>query len=132
MKYLMDTDICVFLMNGDENVKRQFSYKRNDGIAISAVTLSELEFGVFNSKLPEKNKNKLNAFLIMVNIIPYGDEDAVEYGRLRATLTRSGNLIGPMDMLIAAQALARGLTLVTNNTREFGRVNGLVMERWRE
>jgi len=130
MKFMLDTNMCVFLMkNRPETVAR---YKQNAplGIAISSITLSELKFGVYNSANPESNGENLLRFLIGVDVLDYGGAAADEYGRVRANLRRKGAPIGQMDMLIAAHAKAESLTVVTNNTREFGQVEGLCLEDW--
>ena len=130
MKYLLDTNICVFLMkNRLEAVSR---YKRNkpSGIAISSITLSELQFGVYNSTAPEKNGENLLRFLLGITVLDYNSAAADEYGRIRAYLRRKGTPIGELDMLIAAHARAKGLILATNNTREFERIEDLRLEDW--
>lgn len=104
--------------------------KMSDGIAISAITLAELEHGVQASAYPERNALALHQFLSIVEILPFDDEAAVEYGIISATLRRQGTPIGPLDMLIAAHAKANGLVIVTNNVREFERVEGLALENW--
>lgn len=102
----------------------------DDGIAISAITLAELLHGVEASAYPEKNLLALNQFLSIVEILPFDDEAAAEYGKICAALRRQGTPIGTMDMLIAAHAKAKGLIIVTNNIREFERVEGLRLENW--
>lgn len=130
MKYLLDTNICVFLMkNRLETVTR---YKQNKplGIAISSITLSELKFGVYNSTSPERNGENLLRFLLGVEVLDYNSAAADDYGRIRAYLRHKGTPIGEMDMLIAAHAKAEGLIVATNNTREFMRIEGLHIEDW--
>jgi tRNA(fMet)-specific endonuclease VapC len=107
-------------------------YERNKllGVAISSITLSELQFGVYNSSKPEQNRENLLRFLLGVEVLSYDSSAAEEYGKIRAYLRRRGTPIGEMDMLIAAQANAAGLILATNNTREFERVAGLRLEDW--
>jgi len=130
MKYMIDTDICVLIMNGVEQAKKMFEFKRKEGVCISSITFSELEYGVCKSKKYEQNKNNLFKFLTLVDIFNYDDNAALEYGWVRAKLEERGNVIGPLDTLIAAHALSLGLTVVTNNTREFSRVEGLACEDW--
>jgi len=128
---MLDTDICIYLIkNKPEGVLENLKAKMGEGIALSAVTLAELEYGVQGSAYPEKNTVALHRFLALASVLPFGDSAAVEYGKLRALLKKSGGLIGPLDMLIAAHALSERLTLVTNNTREFTRVQGLDVENW--
>jgi tRNA(fMet)-specific endonuclease VapC len=131
MKYMLDTNICVYLIKKKpENLLIQLHTYMGDGISISAITLAELIHGVEASAYPEKNTIALNQFLSIVEILPFDDEAAAEYGKICATLRRQGTPIGTMDMLIAAHAKAKGLIIVTNNIREFERVKGLEIENW--
>lgn len=131
MKYLLDTNICVYLIKKKpENVLEKLHSKMGDGFAISAITLAELMHGVEASAHQEKNTLALNQFLSIVDILPFDDEAAAEYGKICATLRRRGTPIGPMDMLIAAHAKAKGLVIVTNNMREFKRVESIELENW--
>jgi tRNA(fMet)-specific endonuclease VapC len=131
MKYLLDTNTCIFMMKDTPSVLAQFSAKREDGIAISAITLAELEFGVSNSATVDKVRTKLIAFLTLVDVLPFDSDSTAEYGRIRVALQKQGQSIGQLDMLIAAHAKSQRLILVTNNTREFSRIDGLKLEDWR-
>jgi tRNA(fMet)-specific endonuclease VapC len=117
------------MKNRIETVAR---YERNKplGIAISSITLSELQFGVYNSTNIERNSENLLRFLLGVEVLDYDSCAANEYGKIRAYLRRNGMPIGELDMLIAAHAKAENLTVATNNTREFKRVDGLRLEDW--
>ncbi|GAB6063597.1 type II toxin-antitoxin system VapC family toxin [Deferrisoma palaeochoriense] len=131
IRYLLDTNICIYLIREKpEPVIRRFVRLPVSSVGISAVTLSELEYGVEKSSRPEQNRLALTRFLAPLEILPYDDEAARTYGRVRAHLERQGTPIGALDTLIAAHALAVGCTLVTNNEREFRRVPGLRMENW--
>lgn len=131
MKYMLDTNICVYLIRKKpESVLRHLHSSMGDGVAISAITLAELLYGVESSAYPEKNALALNQFLSIVDILPFDDEAAAQYGKICAALRRRGTPIGTMDMLIAAHAKAKGLIIVTNNVREFERVEGLALENW--
>ena len=130
MKYMLDTNICVFMMKHIPKVISAFEANKNYGIAISTIVLSELEHGVAKSQFPDKNRNTLTSFLANVTVLDFDSRAAVEYGRICADLYKKGTPIGPFDMLIGAHAKSAGLTLVTNNTREFGRMNGLNIEDW--
>jgi len=132
VKYLLDTNTCIFLMKNLVSVVERYKTKKPDGIAISAITAAELHFGVYNSSAPGKNGTNLSNFLIGVSLLEFDGVAAAEYGRIRANLRRQGTPIGSFDMLIAAHAKSAGLTLVTNNTREFARVSGLTLEDWSE
>ena len=132
MSYMLDTNICIYYMKKKcpaimEKIKQHFIENR---ICISAITLAELEYGVAKSRAVEKNMDALYRFLSVINIIPFGDEASFCYGKIRASLERSGTPIGPLDMLIAAHALASDRILVTNNVKEFKRVANLRIENW--
>lgn len=131
MRYMLDTDICIYLIKRKpEHVLNKLYFHLDEGIGISAITLAELMIGVEASAYPEKNAIALNQFLAIVKILAFDDEAAAEYGKIRATLESRGTSIGPMDMLIAAHAKAKKLTLVTNNIREFEWVNDLDTDNW--
>ncbi|MCL2519032.1 MAG: type II toxin-antitoxin system VapC family toxin [Oscillospiraceae bacterium] len=130
MKYMLDTNMCIYLMKNVPEVLSAFSANKDSGISISAVTLAELEFGVCNSTAYENNRIKLINFLTIVDILPLDDSAAAVYGGICAVLKRKGTPIGQMDMLIAAHAKSEELILVTNNIREFERVDGLKLENW--
>jgi len=128
---LLDTDICIFMIRGKntELLQRLAEYD-NDTVAISTVTLAELEFGAANSANPDRNRTALYLFASAFVQMPFNTVDAYHYGLVRAYLTKKGCVIGPYDMQIAAQALSRGMTLISHNTREFKRVPGLELEDW--
>jgi len=130
MKYLLGTNICVYFMKHMPNVINAFRVKRSEGVAISSITLAELDFGVWNSNAYEKNRGKLIDFITLVKILDFDTVAALEYGKICSMLRRKGTPIGNMDMLIAAHAKAEGFVVVTNNTREFERVDGLCIEDW--
>ncbi len=131
MKYMLDTNICIYLIKKKpENVLIKLHSNIDNGVSISAITLAELIHGVEASAYPQKNALALNLFLSIVDILPFDDVAAAEYGKICTALRRQGNLIGTMDMLIAAHAKANGLIIVTNNVREFERVEDLRIENW--
>ena len=99
-------------------------------IAISSITLSELEYGAYKSQQTERNLNALSLFTLSLEILAYDRQAASVYGQLRAQLEKKGMPIGPMDLLIAAHALSVQKTVVTNNEKEFKRVPGLKVENW--
>jgi tRNA(fMet)-specific endonuclease VapC len=100
-------------------------------IYISSISVAELQYGVYNSTNIEKNRISLTEFLAPFEILPFDDHDAEKFGKLRVNLRKEGRLIGPYDMLIAAQAISKKLRLVTNNTKEFCRIKELVLEDWK-
>jgi len=130
---MLDTNICIYyIKKKPPHVMEKVHQSMLDGVCISAITLAELEYGVAKSAYPERNVEELARFLSVFDVIFFNDEAAAMYGILRADLQRKGTPIGPMDTLLAAHAKAARLTLVTNNTQEFERVGGLVLENWAE
>lgn len=133
MTYMLDTNICIYaIKNKPEQVLRRLKDNLPKGLCISAITLAELEHGVEKSVNPEKNQMALIQFLAILDILPFDDLAATEYGNICAYLQKRGTPIGTMDMLIAGHARAEGLILVTNNVREFMRVPNLGIENWAE
>jgi tRNA(fMet)-specific endonuclease VapC len=131
MKYLLDTNICIYLINKRPiSVLEKFKSYDIDEIGISSVTISELEYGVFKSENPEKTRIGLVEFLLPFNILDYDSRAAKQYGKIRADLERKGQPIGGMDYLIAAHAISLGLILVSNNIKEFQKVDRLKFENW--
>lgn len=131
MKYMLDTNICIYaIKNKPESVIRRLKQNEPYEICISSVTYAELMHGVEKSQFPEKNRLALLLFLAPFEIMDFGSSAAECYGRIRSFLERKGTPIGPMDMLIAAHAMAEQLTVVTNNVREFERIEGLKLENW--
>lgn len=131
MRILLDTDICIYAINRKrpEVLSRVRGYPLGE-VGISAITYAELRFGVENSARVEQNMDRLERFLLPLEIVPFDADAARHYGRLRRELQRAGCPIGSNDLLIAAHALALATTLVTNNVREFSRIDGLHVERW--
>lgn len=132
MKYMLDTNTCIFIIKKDENVLSHLKKIDFKEICISSITLSELEYGVAKSMHSEKNQKALDAFVYNFSILPFDRDAAHEYGKIRANLEKIGSPIGGMDMLIASHAKSQKLILVTNNTKEFIRVNGLNIEDWKK
>ena len=130
MKYLLDTNICIYLINNrPKKVLAHFKRHSLEDIGISSITASELAFGVAKSA-SSKNSAALEAFLLPLNVVDYDAGAAMIYGDIRAKLEKQGKTIGPLDMLIAASALSRQLILVTNNEKEFRRISKLKVENW--
>ncbi|MCI5223621.1 MAG: type II toxin-antitoxin system VapC family toxin [Candidatus Electrothrix sp. AR4] len=131
MNFLLDTDICIYLINKrPPSVISRFKQYRPGDIGISVITVSELEYGIAKSVRQKENQQRLDAFLAPFDLLSYTAEAVRTYGTIRADLEKRGKVIGPLDMLIAAQALTEELTLVTNNEREFKRIFGLRVENW--
>jgi tRNA(fMet)-specific endonuclease VapC len=131
MRYLLDTNICIYLIRRrPARVRERFERCAVGDIGLSTVTLAELQYGVAKSAFPARNQEALEAFTLPLAIVPFDAAAAVAYGPVRTDLERQGAPIGAMDLLIAAHALSLRVILVTNNTREFARVEGLQVENW--
>jgi len=131
MKYLIDTNICIYIMNKrPEEVIKRFKQFELGEIGLSAITVSELQYGVAKSIHYEKNQQRLEEFITPLEILTYDEMAAMAYGDIRFQLEKSGQPIGPLDLLIAAQALSQNLILVTNNDKEFKRIKNLEVENW--
>lgn len=131
IRYLLDTNICIYIIKQHSKQVIEHLTKLSVGeVAISSITLAELEHGAAKSSRPEQNREALLAFVSPFEIVPFDDNASLHYGQIRAELESSGRVIGAMDMLIAAHARSLSLTLVTNNVREFERVPGLDIENW--
>ena len=128
---MLDTNICIYIIKKKpENVIKKFLKTKPDSICISSITVSELYFGVAKSSKPNENTIALEQFILPLTIIDFNKEDSIAYGKLMAKLEQKGKLIGAMDMLIAAQAISRDLVLITNNEKEFIKIDGLIIENW--
>ncbi len=131
MKFMLDTNIIAYAKNNrPESVLQRFMEHRPEDMCISAITMAELEFGICKSSKPAQNRLALMMFLSEIQVVPFDGKAAQEYGLIRAELTARGTPIGANDLLIAAHARSLGLTLITNNGREFERVRGLTVENW--
>ncbi|GIK61055.1 MAG: type II toxin-antitoxin system VapC family toxin [Ignavibacteriota bacterium] len=131
MKYLLDTNICIYIIKKKpESIIKIFSKIKLGDVAISAITIAELYFGLAKSSKPNENTIALQEFLQPLVTLDFNSDDAVVYGRIRAELEANGQMIGAMDLLIAAIALSRELILVTNNEKEFSRIKDLKLENW--
>ena len=131
MKYLLDTNICIYLMkNTYPEMTRRFLSMDPSDFCISAITLYELGYGARKSRWGERNREKIMLFLAPFSILPFDDKDAYHAGVVRSHLEERGTMIGPYDVQISAQALARDLTVITHNADEFRRVPGLMTEDW--
>jgi len=129
--FLIDTDICIYtIKQKPTSIISKIKQLEPHQIKISAVTVFELEYGVAKSLHHQKNKFALLKFLSAFDILPFNDKDAEICGYTRAFLEKIGQIIGPYDIQIAAQAINRDLTLVSNNSKEFLRIPGLKYENW--
>src|SRR3989440_10904459 len=130
-RYMLDTDTCSYIMKrSNDAVLKQLQKVSVSDVCISVIAKSELLFGVEVSPRRHQDEAALNAFLKYVEVLDFPDEASLHYAHIRADLKKLGTMIGANDLLIAAHARSLGFTLVTNNTREFGRVPKLVIENW--
>ena len=129
--YLLDTNICAYLMRGSySSLNRKVLSIPPSELAISSVTLFELEYGAAKANWGSKRLEDLHFFLSAFQVIPFTEYDAVVTGRIRAELVKAGQPIGSYDIQIAGQGVARDITVVTHNTGEFSRVPGITLEDW--
>lgn len=131
MKYLLDTNICIYLIRRQpEKAIREMMKQQIGDLGISSVTIAELQFGVAKSAHIDRNRAALEQFLAPLVIADFDATAAMYYGVIRAFMERNGTPIGSLDTLIAAHALSLDVALVTNNEREFGRVPELMVVNW--
>ena len=130
MKFLLDTDTCVYALKQNPAVLKRLLAQSPEDIAVSVITEAELRTGAAKSASAAKTLRLVENFLRPLAILEFTSNDAASYAQVRAKLERAGTPVGPLDTLIAAQAVARKLVLVSNNEREFGRVRGLHVQNW--
>ena len=131
MKYLIDTNICIYIMNKlPAGVIKKFKQFALGDVGISTITVSELQYGVAKSIHRKENQQRLEQFMAPLEILAYDEMAAKAYGDIRFHLEKYGQPIGPLDVLIAAHALSKNLILVTNNDKEFKRIKNLQVENW--
>ena len=130
MIYLLDTNTCVYAIKREPRILRRLQEHGPDDFGVSAITVAELWFGAAKSSRPQRTRESADAFLKPFEILPFSSEGAEEYAEIRLQLEKVGQPIGERDLLIAATAKSRRLTVVTHNLREFSRVAGLKVEDW--
>ena len=131
MLYFLDTNICIYLIkNKPLEVRKYFDLVPVENVGISSIVLSELTYGVYKSNSFDKNNKALQRFISPFQIYDYSEKACDYYGKIRTDLAKQGKIIGAMDLMIAAHALSEGATIVTNNTKEFCRIEGLKVENW--
>ena len=131
MRFLIDTDTCIAIAREKPaHVLARFQRLKPGDIGMSVVTYMELYYGARNSRVPDDNLEKLTQLATLIPPIPLAVNSALHYADIRVDLERAGRRIGAYDLLIAAHALALGLILITNNTDEFSRIQGLRLENW--
>jgi len=131
MQYLLDTNTCIELIRKrSQRVLSKLTSHAISDIVLSTITIAELQYGVQKSRFVVQNQQALNQFLIPFQYLDFDDSAAQAYGIIRAHLESQGTPIGSLDMLLAAQAIAHSLILVTNNVKEFQRIPNLQIEDW--
>ncbi|MCD6151963.1 MAG: type II toxin-antitoxin system VapC family toxin [Deltaproteobacteria bacterium] len=133
MRYLLDTNICIYLIKRrPSEVLERFRQHSPQDVAISTITLFELQYGIEKSQYRQHSEDALTKFLLPLNLINLDRSSSIEAAIIRAQLEKKGMPIGPYDLLIAGLARSRDMILVTNNTKEFERIVGLHLENWVE
>jgi len=131
--YMLDTNACIGVINGAPlSLRERLLQLDPTAVGISQIVRYELEFGVCNSTQQQRNQANLAHFLKYVQVLDWGEEQAIEAAQIRCELVQKGQLIGHYDTLIAAHARSLNSIMITHNTREFGRVNGLLVEDWEQ
>jgi len=129
--YLLDTNVCIAIIKRQpEVVFERLRQHKPEELKISVISVAELQYGVDKSQAVEKNHKALTKFLAPLTIVDFDRICVTAYGKIRAALARAGTPIGPLDTLIAAQAITHGLILITNNVQEFSRIPELTLENW--
>lgn len=130
MRWALDTNTLIYFFKGEGNVAAELLSRPPSDIGVPSIALFELKVGIAKSTSPKKRLSQLRELLKVVRVIPFDDRAARASAGIRAGLEMKGTPIGPYDVLIAGSALAHGVTLVTRNTKEFSRVDGLSLESW--
>jgi tRNA(fMet)-specific endonuclease VapC len=130
LRYMLDTNICIYVIKNRPARLRDRFNDLADQLCISVVTLAELTYGAEKSERPHQNLTVVEQFCERLDVLPFAHRAATNYGQLWAELERAGTPIGTHDMMIGGHARSEGLTVVTNNRREFQRMAGLRLENW--
>lgn len=130
MRYLLDTDICIYWLKGNANVKAKIELVDRSDLAICAITASELYFGAYNSSKIESNLQTAQAFIRAIKILSLEDNALHKFGQLKARLRQAGTPVADFDLMIASVAIANNLSLITNNTRHYKRIAELALDNW--
>ena len=130
LAHMLDTNICIYVIKNYPPKLRETFNRLSEQLCISSITLAELFFGAEKSARVSENLRAVEEFVARLDVLAFSPKAAAHYGQIRAEAERAGKPIGPYDMLIGAHARAEGLTLVTNNAREFRRISGLRVENW--
>ncbi len=131
IKYILDTDICIYIIKKNPKVVfDKFNKLKVGDIGISSITYCELQYGVSNSQRANENQKTLNGFLAPLEVLDFPGDAATLYGGIKVELNKNGIPIGPLDLIIGVHALYLGVTVVTNNVKEFPRIPNLKIENW--
>jgi tRNA(fMet)-specific endonuclease VapC len=130
LRYMLDTNICIYVIKSRPAGLRERFNSLADQLCISAITLAEIIYGAEKSARPVENLAIIEQFAARLDVLSFGERAATHYGQLRAELERAGHPVGIHDMMIGGHARSEGLTLVSNNLREFRRMEGLRLENW--
>lgn len=131
MNYILDSDIIIYLGKGLGGIKNQILKKSKDQLHTTIINHSELYYGLYNSQMFKQNYQKLQELLSNVKPpLPYCQKSSILFAEIKASLRKSGKIIGDMDIMIAAICIVNNMILVTNNTRDFKRIKGLKLENW--
>ena len=130
MKYLLDTNICVYWLKGNEHIEQKILSVGLDNVALSFLNVSELYYGAYKSQRVDANLHLIRQLTDQLNVIESDEAISEMFGEMKATLEKAGTIIDDADLFIAACAKVHGLTLVTNNVKHFRRIKGLKLENW--
>jgi tRNA(fMet)-specific endonuclease VapC len=131
MKYILDTNICIYFLNGrSERIRNKIASHKSSELATTSITVAELYYGAYHSKHVTRNLKILSSFFADLQILPFHRRAAREFGRIKQKLVKSGKMIGVFDLMIAAIARGEEFTLVTHNREEFARIEDLLLEDW--
>ena len=130
MKYLLDTDTCVFWLKGNEHIEQKVLAVGIDNVALSFINVSELYYGAYKSQRVEANLAMVRRLTTQLHVVESDEAISEMFGELKAALESAGTIIDDADLHIAACAVVHGLTLVTNNTKHFKRIKGLKLQNW--
>lgn len=131
MTFMLDTNICIYLIKRkSQKIIERLKKLTVGDIGISSITLAELQYGVAKSRHKKQNRIALEEFVLPLDIAPFDEKSAESYGIVRSQLEKTGKPIGSLDTLIGAHALSLGVTIVTNNTKEFKRIKSLTVVDW--
>ena len=129
--YLLDTNICIYILKKKPiEVFDRFKTLKLGELKISSITVAELYYGAYNSQKVEKNLIIIDSFLKPFDYVEFDEKSAIEYAKIKSNLKREGKIIGELDMQIAGTAIANDLILITNNVKEFERIDGLKIDNW--